>query len=277
MWEFLKKGGMKLPNFLIVGANKAGTTSLAYYCGQHPDIFMSAPIKEPMFFTSTKQGVPISQATLDNPYFCFTLQDYMDLFAKADEPLRGEASTAYLANPSCALWIKKVIPDARIIAILRNPVERAFSNYKMYHGNGVEKRTFPEAVAQEIEAGPGGLPHGQHYLSLGLYASQLRVFKRYFPDERIFIGDFGRYNEDTAGFLQDIFRFLGAREFVPPDLRRLNTSAGHYHKKGQAPLLDRDLAARIAGYFEKDVTELQTMVGFDVMKWLEPSGETAAK
>jgi len=270
MNNFVLDDQQSLPNFLIVGANKAGTTSLAYYCSQHPDIFIPE-IKEPMFFTSTRKGEIHENPSLVKPYFSFTLKEYSELFSQAKEPLRGEASTSYLANPSCALWINKIIPDSKIIAVIRNPIERAFSSYKMYHGNGIEKRTFEKAIIHEMEVGVDGMRQGQHYLKLGMYSHQLSVFRKFFPDEQLFIGDFGRYNDDTIGFLKDVYNFLGVNKFVPPDLQRLNTTSSHYGNNEVIPSLDRALSKKIAKYFESDINTLQKMVEFDVLNWLTPS------
>lgn len=257
---------MQLPNFMIVGANKAGTTSLAYYCGQHPEIFMSA-VKEPMFFTSVRQDAPKSAATLQYPFCCFTLKEYADLFAGTSGKMRGEASTAYLANPSCALWIKKIIPDVKIIAILRNPIERAFSAYKMFHGNGVDNRPFEEAVINEIRHGVINIPQGQQYLTIGLYSSQIKIFKDYFQ-ENMLIGDYDEYNNNTLNFLKKIFNFLGVADFAPSDLRRLNISSNHFSDPIDIPYIDKSLLTEMRNFFEKDIAKLQSMVEFDVMKWL---------
>jgi hypothetical protein len=258
---------MKLPNFLIIGANKAGTTSLSFYCSQHPDIYIS-PVKEPMFFSSVRERkVSIEGATLDDPYACFTLDEYLHLFAQAKERLIGESSTSYLANPYCAVLIKKIIPDVKLIAVLRNPIERALSVYKMYYGSGIEKRGFEEAVADELK-NREALPYGKNYLKVGLYASQLKAFLRYFPRDRVFIGSYDEYNRDTVGFLQRIFRFLGAREFSPPDLSRLNTSREYFSGPAAIPSMSQDQRKKLATYFEDDISELRNIVDFDVSNWL---------
>jgi hypothetical protein len=263
---------MKLPNFFILGANRAGTTSLSYYCGQHPDIYF-CPVKEPMFFSSVSQGVAMEQATLARPYSCFTLSDYLRLFEKANQPMLGEGSTAYLANPRCAVWIKKMIPEAKLVTVLRNPIRRAFSSYRMFYGQGIEKRTFHEAIIHELTNGVVGLPQGQHYLKLGLYGYQLTVFKEYFSDEQIFIGDYEKYSEDIAGFLRELFEFLGVGQFTPPSLERLNTSETHYVDPNEMPLFDnlrfkKSLRKKLVAYYERDITELGKIVDFDVSHWV---------
>ena len=134
---------MTMPNFLIIGANKGGTTSLYNYLNQHPEIFMS-PVKEPMFFTTVecnytkeeKKSKGLSDAAT-------TIEDYQKLFRGVEnEKAIGEASTAYLANPRCAKVIKKYVTDMKLISVLRHPVDRAYSNHKMYVRRGLEKRSF---------------------------------------------------------------------------------------------------------------------------------------
>ena len=262
---------MRLPDFLILGANKAGTTSLAYYCSQHPEIFFS-PVKEPMFFTRL-QGEDASRrdATLKKPFFSFLLRDYLKLFSNATQKqMLGEASTAYLANPNCAVWIRKIIPDAKLIAVLRNPIDRALSCYKMYHSNGVEKRTFEEAIQFELQNGTKGIPQGQQYLKLGLYASQLKSFLSFFPRKQLRLLDYEKFNKDSVNFIAAIFNFLGVCKFVPKDLQRKNVATSHYagtHTNNMFACSDR-LRNDMIKYFRKDIELLNTIVDFDAMRWL---------
>lgn len=254
---------LNLPNFLIIGANKAGTSAIQYYLSQHPDIFMSTP-KEPMFFTSLKlEATSIAEAELnmERPYVSFSLDQYAELFQHAAEPLRGEASTSYLANPSCALWIRKILTGVKLIAVLRNPVERAFSNYKMHYQDGIEWRSFERAVGDEVAHGPGETWQGQHYLSLGLYGAQLSTFLRYFSPARIFVGDYDSFRDDSYEFMQRIFKFLGVSGFRPPDMSRVNVSEGPQH-------FPKALEAKVKKFFEEDNALLQTLVDFDVTHWI---------
>jgi hypothetical protein len=113
------------PNLFIVGAAKAGTTSLYHYLAQHPDIYM-APVKEPHFFSRIH---PAPELEAFFPHVSDEA-DYLSLFANAHaETVRGEASTSYLSHPDVAdaIWQKR--PEAKIVIMLRDPVERAYSNY----------------------------------------------------------------------------------------------------------------------------------------------------
>lgn len=271
--EALSYDEMNLPNFFIVGANKAGTTSLYFYCTQHPNIFMSEN-KEPMFFLpSAPVTIEKEEAAVGRPYLYFTLPEYMSLFASANEPMRGEASTAYLANPTSTLWIKKIIPHAKLIAILRNPIERAISDYR-YHQNGhVDHRTLTQAMNDALKDIPGQMADGEpiegnpligrRYLILGLYGYQLSVVRQYFSDNQLFVADYEELNNDSVQFMQRVYKFLGVSNFVPPDTQRQNVS------EMRKSLIDKDLENKMKEFFEEDIKLLQTQVDFDVMKWLQ--------
>lgn len=140
---------MTMPNFLIVGAQKAGTTSLHYYLKQHPQIYMR-PRKEPHFFEGMHWDFyrpgRIMLAVTD-------LADYQALFeGVTDEKAIGEASASYLYSPKAPTLIKRSIPDARLIAILRNPPDRAYSNFLHCVRGGRESIVdFAEALRVEEE------------------------------------------------------------------------------------------------------------------------------
>jgi hypothetical protein len=277
---------VKLPDFLIIGAQKAGTTSLHHYCRQHPDICMSR-VKEPMFFSSTTPPkFTFKEQTTKTPYPFFYLNEYTDLFKKAVEskPIRpsflsrlnppapaasaslllGEASTAYLANPSpSCIWIRKIIPDVKLIAILRNPIQRAVSAYKMYSKRGVDLRSLEEVMEFGLNGRETSIGQGQQYLTLGLYAKQLTPFLKMFPKEQFFIGDYDEYDRDNLGFLQKVFAFLQVKPFTPKDLKRLNVT-----ETNRTSGLDKPLEEKVKAFFEADILALKNMVDFDVQKWL---------
>ena len=128
------------PNFFIVGVAKAGTTSLSEWLKQHPQIYIPA-LKEPRYFASDLVD-PIVRNVVR------TKEDYLALFVKArNHKARGEASTSYFTHwQQVPERIKRTIPDARIIILLRDPVERAYSSYLMLVRQGYETLPFSEAV-----------------------------------------------------------------------------------------------------------------------------------
>ena len=128
----------KWPNFFVVGTPRAGTTSLYSYLNATPGIYMSS-IKEPRFFHKIRPetNLPIMHDK----------KKYLGLFRNVkDEKSIGEASPTYLQDPESPLLIHKVIPNAKIIIILRDPIERAFSYYLPYKMQGIEKKSFHDEV-----------------------------------------------------------------------------------------------------------------------------------
>ena len=132
---------MAMPNFLIIGAMKSGTTALYYYLEQHPQVYMS-PVKEPNFFCSEENS---------DGDFATRLGAYQDLFRDVSgEKAIGEASHCYLYEPEAAARIQEYITDAKLIAVLRDPVDRAYSHFLHMVRNGSEPLTdFALALREE--------------------------------------------------------------------------------------------------------------------------------
>ena len=207
------------PNFLILGAAKCGTTSLYYYLKQHPQICMAEP-KEPRFFEMEyAQGMDFYWQT----YFASVWDG---------EPAIGEAAPRNLYLPYVGPRIKTEIPDAKLIVILRNPIERAFSHWWMTYSTGVEKLSFDAAMVAnwqqlrdgvnfEGEAGESLWREAIHwggsyrtvkyrwYLDMGYYAQQLERYLELFPSTQVKI----LFNDDlrkrTQDVLEDVYAFLG--------------------------------------------------------------------
>ncbi len=143
---------MTLPNFLVIGATKSGTTSLYTYLKQHPEVYM--PMKEPNFFALEGREPPFfrgpegwkepSQKRITD------LEGYRTLFAGASgEKAMGEVSPLYLYAPQAAYRIRRYVPEAKLVAILRNPVERAYSAYMHLVREDREPLGFAEALKEE--------------------------------------------------------------------------------------------------------------------------------
>jgi len=147
---------IKLPNFLIVGAPKSGTTSLYYYLKEHPEIYMSK-LKEPHFFSKECKNLPFrgpkDESLGSTKYMNLTWEDYQNLFKGAiTYKAVGEASADYLYYFKCSIKnIKKYLGNPKIIIILRNPIERAFSAYLHMLRDGREYLSFREALHMEEE------------------------------------------------------------------------------------------------------------------------------
>jgi hypothetical protein len=203
---------MTLPNFLLIGAAKAGTSSIHNYLKQHPEIFLSEN-KEPRFFAfdgrTAHQDRPWDRLWADS---IVVAQDaYESLFdGVRGEKAIGESSTIYLASPHAASRIKHHVPQAKLIASLRNPIDRAYSHYQMCRARGLEPlETFEEAIAAEQARSNPGLIQPWNYLQRGLYYEQLRTYLELFDREQIHIVLFEDLKRDSHAVLKNLCAFLG--------------------------------------------------------------------
>jgi hypothetical protein len=259
-----------LPDFVIVGANKAGTSSIASYLGSHPAIQMSR-VKEPMFFTSRPyhQSPARTEARVGRPYFATTLPEYSALFdgAKPTVGAYGEASTAYLADSGRASELmKKLVPDVKIIAVLREPTERAVSAYKMCYGNGIESKPFHEIVAHASSQTKIRAAHNvKEYVRNGLYAQLLEPFFALFDASQLQILDYGDLDADANAFLQRILDFL---DLAPHDFdvrKRHNTASAHV---GESLGIEPEDMRALRKVFYPEMLALQAKGYMDVSRWL---------
>ena len=227
---------MTLPNFLIIGAQKAGTTTLFHLLRGHPEIFMPT-VKEPGFFIRGFPD-PVRLQTLRRPDGgrhatpiglrgggCDSLDEYEALFAPgASFPLRGEASTPYLPSPYAARRIAELLPGVRLIVLLRDPVERAFSAYHYNLSRGREPaRTFADAIASELRGERDEWVYGWRYLYTGRYVEHLRRYLELFHRGRLGVFRFEALRSNAGGVFADACRFLGIEPMaVPADPLRQN-------------------------------------------------------
>jgi hypothetical protein len=213
---------MTMPNFFIIGVMKAGTTSIYHYLAQHPEIFMS-PTKEPSFFAFDEQ---VAFSGPGDPNLTrMSLASYLRLFEGAsNEKAVGEASTVYIYSATAAARIREHVPQAKLIAILRNPVERAYSNYLHWFRRGSEPLAdFSEAVRAEERRVRENWDPVWHYLGRGFYYGQLRRYAENFSHQQILIRLYDDLVADSLGLMRDLFRFLEVDEgFVPDVSRRYN-------------------------------------------------------
>jgi hypothetical protein len=214
---------MIMPNFLIIGAAKCGTTSLYKYLQQHPQIYMS-PIKETNFFASDFVNGKPQLRELD---FCYgntpkisypvtSLEDYQALFAEVTtQKAIGEVSPAYLHRPLAPQRIKRHIPEVKLIAILRNPVDRAYSGYQMQVHNGRETREFSQNLNRD-----------EIYIKSGFYYASLKRYFDTFDRDRLLILLYENLRRDSIGLMQTIFEFLNVDSTFVPDVSVRHNSGG---------------------------------------------------
>lgn len=236
---------MRLPNFIIIGAARSGTTALYYHLMQHPKIFLS-PVKETNFFALNtdadldvrKMGfsLPGDQAWVQqwlgrarqSGHLFPDLEAYAALFNKAtDQSAIGEASPSYLYSPIAPNRIRNTIPAARLIAILRHPVDRAYSQFVKHTRKGPDAlvdgfvRTL-DAEEQSVKSQQGG---GLHHLREGLYYTQLRRYYAAFDRDQLHICLYDDLCAHPVRVLQTIFGFLQVDPTFTPDMSpRINAS-----------------------------------------------------
>ncbi len=218
----------KMPNFLMIGAPKAGTTSLFQYLRLHPDVFLS-DLKEPNFFALEHKNITYQGPGDKRGNRCriSNISDYEALFSEAEAGKAiGEASTFYLYSEDAAKNIFAHVPNMKMIAILRNPVDLAYSAYLHMKREGREPcSSFEEALAQEqtrIDQNWGPL---WHLTRQGFYAQQLKRYYQYFPEEQIKIFLYEDWQKNQQGVLKDIMIFLGIDHTINLDTsKRFNES-----------------------------------------------------
>jgi len=196
------------PNFFIVGAQNSGTTSLYGYLKQHPDVFMPA-LKEPHYFA---QITP----SREQRYLRTIIRDkaaYLRLFDKGrDHKAIGEASPSYLWEPKAPYRIRNAVPHAKIIILLRDPVERAYSHYLMDVREGLQELPFCEALERDWNQSKKGWSISQLYVELGLYAEQVRRYLEVFGSQQVLILMFDELANSALNgksVVADVLQFLG--------------------------------------------------------------------
>ena len=294
---------MKLPNAIIVGASKAGTTSLSYYLNQHSEVFWKTD-DEPDFFSKR----------LNNG-----LSSYAKLFKDRHELVVGESSPSYLNNPEVPQRILNLLgPEVKIIISVRNPIERAFSDYLMAINNAVEDRTFIETLTdnaeqlKEFEAGQLGYSDFEwkrEFLQIGHYTEHIKRYQAVFGKSQVHIVNFHSLGKDALGTVNEIFDFLGLPPMQALSLKRhntYNTSLRKYksmlgnelfvklkkavpynmrhaikvsmaRSKGDKPRMQPDDRQWLLDYYREEITRLNSLVAFDTLAWLKQPQKTANK
>ena len=223
---------MRAPDFFIVGPPKTGTTSLHRMLSDHSQIYMP-DLKEPMFLASDmlpRHGYENEPRELQYPH---TLEQYLALFAGArPEQRAGEASTFYLWSHTAAASIAELQPDARIIAILREPASLLRSLHLMFLRWGVEaEKDLCKAISLEAARREGkGIPNRSHRPQLLQYAEhiqyveQLRRYHAHFPPERVLPLIYDDFRRDNEATVRRVLRFLDVDDGAPIEVKNVNVT-----------------------------------------------------
>ena len=231
-YEAFPGGPVAMPDFLVIGAPKAGTTALHAALSEHPGLYLSA-IKEPKFFLS--DGPP---PTRGGPGDALTFRehvwrraDYEALFASAPAgTLRGESTPLYLYDRAAMRRIRDTLPAARLIVILRDPVERAHSNWTHLWSAGLEPVSdFVRACGEEQRRIAAGWASFWHYIGLGRYGEQLAYLFTLFPREQVLVLRYRRLVDEPAPTLDRICAFLGVETGLLTEIPRQNVTSHPEH------------------------------------------------
>lgn len=203
---------MTMPNFLIIGAPKAGTSAIYAYLKQHPEVYMS-PVKEPHFFMLENEKVSF-KGPGDQERFrsaVYRIEEYQNLFSNvANEIAVGEASTTYLGSQKACNNIKKHIPHAKLVAVLRNPVEAAYASFLHLVRDGNEPTAnFSKALKAEPKRIQNNWGLIWRYQQRGLYAQQIENYFGQFDQQQIKIYIYDDFKENPKFIMKDIFTFIG--------------------------------------------------------------------
>jgi hypothetical protein len=216
----------KKPNFIVIGAMKAATTSLYTYLKQHPDIFMTK-VKEPMFFNNFNQNTDF-KVLGNKSKKVNSLLDYFSMFGSVkNESAIGEASPAYIYNENAPHLIKEHLPDVKIIAILRQPTDRAYSNF--LHTKRADREnvnSFEQAIKIEKERISDNWSPLYHYIQKGFYSVQLKRYYNLFLKENIKVYLFEDVVKNPKETLKDIFKFLNVDENIEIDVSKKSNVSG---------------------------------------------------
>ena len=290
---------MTLPNFLIVGAAKCGTTTLFHCVKQHPDVGM-LEAKDAYYFVHDRKKVE-------------TLSEYEALFEGfADRKAVGEAPVRCLYDPDAPGKIKRDLPGVKIVIILRNPAEMAHSLWGHMVRNG-EKLSFRQGLKEEPKR--IGDPafrlrsnnwHGDYYyFDRGLYFRQVKRYMDMFGRENVQVHLFEDFRKDPAGTCSAIFRFIGVDPGFVPVMERRNTGRVFRHRglhklltqppawlsrassclparmtagvrdrlidfnTQPVPALDRGLKRELLERYRPDIVKLEGLIGRDLSVWLK--------
>jgi hypothetical protein len=201
------------PDFFLIGAPKAGTSALHAALAAHPHLFLSR-VKEPKYYMCGDSPPPGYRGPGDahsNQEWIWQRERYLRLFEGAPEgSLRGESTPFYLYNRDARRRIAVDRPDAKLIAVLRDPVDRAYSNWMHLWMDGLEPRAdVVEAVRHEQKRIDAGWAPFWHYSSLGMYGRQLADLFDHFPREQVLLLRYKSLIEEPDATLNRVFGFLG--------------------------------------------------------------------
>jgi hypothetical protein len=297
-----------LPNLFIVGAQKSGTSALTAMLNFHPQVFMSHP-KEPGYLAFGESGYPVRRRDgkpgRPNRYIVTSEADYLALFKGATEKQKvlGEASTWYLSFPGMANRLRHYNPDAKIIIILRNPIDRAYSAWSHARRDEIEPcDNFADALA--LEAQRDEPEYLLRYHELGRYSGPLAQYQASFDEGNLLVLFYQDLQDSPDELWSQMCHFLDI-EVVDPPPRRMNNRSGRPRSRSlqrilrshrlksfmldflpysfltwlkmwtdkanlrRFPPMDQNVRDGLKEYYREDINAVMKLTGRDLTAWLE--------
>lgn len=294
---------MTLPNFLIIGAAKAGTTALHTYLQQHPQIYMT-PSKETNFFAFEGEKLNFQGSGDDgiNKFSITELSQYEAEFAGVTtETALGEACPLYLYSEKARDNIYRQIPDTRLIVILRNPIDRLYANFLHLIRDDREPFTdLTQAMAAEPERIAQNWEWFWHYTQVGYYGAQLQGYYKNFDAQQIRVYLYDDFRKNPVALMQDICQFVGVDENFVPDMSVRPNKSGQpknkllhqlltkpnplktalkplfpaslrqkiQHQNLTSPAMSAEVRQYLAALYKEDIQVCQELIGRDLSHWL---------
>lgn len=287
---------LRKPDFFIVGAAKSGTSSLYNYLIQHPNVFMPE-VKEPHFFYDRDSaGAPV--LLKKDP------REYLKLFEGVPDDVRaGEASTSYLYLANAAREIRQVQKHAKILMVLRNPVDRAYSQYWNQVRDGQERLSFEDALQAEEKRKKQNSWYGFLYVETGLYAEQVARYTTTFGRDNVQVHLYEDLHQDAKEVCRKVFSFLGVDRNYDIETTKVYNRSGPTRSKfvartlntrqikepiarvmpqawkrglgewlrdlNRKPVPEMNLGTRemLLATFKEDISRLEHLIGRDLSQW----------
>ncbi len=292
-----------LPNFIIAGTTRSGTTSLYHYLMQHPEIDFPK-LKEPRYFSSLNLELPQNgpgDFSVDKKLI-LSFEEYKQLYSNIKNTYVGDASSEYLYHHDVAAEnIMEKLGDIAVIIILRNPIERAYSAYNNLVRDFREDQTFEKALDLEDERIQNNWDMMWHYKKVGLYYEQVKKYKEVFSKVKILI--FEEFVQDANSKMKELFDFLGIKSDVKIDVSTRYSHSGktknaliHILSSRKNPFINNlrmytlkciprkylewigekalvketimpDTRKMLCNYFQDDIKKLERLINIDLSHW----------
>lgn len=259
---FYKKKKGKPFDFLVIGAQKSGTTALYSYLKNHNEIGLAYE-KEMHFFDDEK-------FFQNNKNVSYTKYEASVKEKSGKERIFGEITPAYLYWQNSCERIWEYNKEIKLIAILRNPIERAYSHWNMSREKGFEQHSFYDAIHLEAQRQKESLPFQSKvfsYVDRGFYAEQIRRFKRFFDDNQILFLKYEDFKINQKESLNTIFEFLGV------DATNYEYEHKIIHKREYESKISSEDYNYLLDIFSNDIKEVERLLDWDCSDWLKRKDE----